>query len=169
MQSGLLLIERIVIESLSKKEMNLNELEKETNLNRALLLNLLPNLLMKGYIVYSRGVYNISKENCFKWLSTINAPVNLKEEAREIFNSLVNQYFTQEVQKTSELKIQKMWLTVDEEKVLNSHLINLESFFKSVKQSRKTKPVAEKTCEQRVVVWATTNYSELITGALRAV
>ena len=169
MKNGLLMIERLVIESLSKKAKNLKELEIDTNLSHALLLNLIPNLLMNNLVTYSKGIYSIDKENCFAWLSEVNQTDNLKEEAREIFNSLVNQYFAREVQKKAELKIQKVFLTADEEKVLRSHVINLENFFKGIKEARRSKPVNEKTCEQRVVVWGLTNYSDLVTGFLHAV
>ena len=50
MNDGLLIIERIIIESISKKEKNLQEIMSDTNLNHSLLLNVLPNLLMKNMI-----------------------------------------------------------------------------------------------------------------------
>ena len=173
MKDGLLMIERIVIESLSKKEKNIQEIEIDTNLSHGLLLNILPNLLMKNMIRYQRGTYSIDKESCFQWLSEVNNKENIKEEAKELFTSLVNQYFSEDlaVQKVSgpQLKIKKMWLTRDEELILKSHMATLEGFFQSVKQARKQNPQREKTCEQRVVIWGLSQYSDLVDGALRAV
>lgn len=173
MKDGLLLIERMVIESLAKKEKNIQEIEIDTNLDHGLLLNILPNLLMRNIIRYKSGVYSLEKDQCFSWLSEVNKRENVKEEAREIFTSLVNQYFKKDKQKEAQnspqLKIQKMWLTKDEELVLKSHMAGLEGFFNGIKEARKHHPQREKTCEQRVVVWGFSHYSDLIEGVLQAV
>lgn len=173
MNDGLLIIERIIIESLSKKERNLQEIIHDTNLEHSLLLNILPNLLMKNMVRYNRGTYSIEKENCFKWLSEINKDDHIKEEAKELFISLVNQYFKKDVTKSSseepQLKIQKVWLTKDEELILRSHMASLDGFFNGVKASRRIRPEREKTCEQRVVIWGHSQYSDLVDGVLEAV
>lgn len=173
MKDGLLIIERIIVESLSKKERNLQEIIHDTNLDHALLLNILPNLLMKNMIRYTRGTYSIEKENCFQWLNEINKNDNVKEEAKELFISLVNQYFKKDFKKLPamkpQLKIQKVWLTRDEELVLRSHMASLDGFFSGVKASRRVKPEREKTCEQRVVIWGLSQYSDLVDGVLEAV
>lgn len=173
MKDGLLIIERIIIESISKKERNMQEIVHDTNLDQALLLNVLPNLLMKNMIRYNRGIYSIDKENCFQWLNEVNKTDNVKEEAKELFISLVNQYFKKDIEKkhvlTPQLKIQKMWLTNDEEMILRSHMAGLECFFSGVKAARKLKPQKEKTCEQRVVIWGLSQYSDLVDGVLEAV
>jgi hypothetical protein len=172
MNDGLLLIERIVIESLSKKEKNIQEIEIDTNLSHGLLLNILPNLLMRNMVCYKKGQYSIEKDHCFEWLSEVNKKENVKEEAKEIFTSLVNQYFKKEFTASPigpQLKIQKMWLTRDEEIILKSHMATLEGFFKGVKEARKHHPQREKTCEQRVVVWGFSQYADLVEGVLEAV
>jgi hypothetical protein len=173
MKDGLLIIERIIVESLSKKERNLQEIIHDTNLDHSLLLNILPNLLMKNMIRYTRGTYSIEKENCFQWLNEINKTDNIKEEAKELFISLVNQYFKKDCVKLRamepQLKIQKVWLTRDEELVLRSHMASLDGFFTGVKASRRVKPEREKTCEQRVVIWGLSQYSDLVDGVLEAV
>lgn len=173
MKDGLLIIERIIVESLSKKERNLHEIMMDTNLEHGLLLSVLPNLIMKNIIRYTKGIYSIDKENCFQWLSEINKEDHVKEEAKELFISLVNQYFSNSVQEKPvdgpQLKIQKVWLTKDEEKILRSHMAVLESFFTQVKASRRVKPEREKTCEQRVVIWGLSQYSDLVDGVLQAV
>lgn len=173
MKDGLLIIERIIVESLSKKERNMQEIINDTNLDQALLLNILPNLLMKNMIRYTRGIYSIDKEHCMLWLNEINKTDNVKEEAKELFISLVNQYFQKDVRLNNsvspQLKIQKVWLTTDEEMVLRSHMASLDGFFSGVKASRKVKPQREKTCEQRVVIWGLSQYSDLVEGVLKAV
>lgn len=169
MKNGLLVLERIVIESLIKKEMNIEELVVQTGLSHGLLLNILPNLIMNFLVKYERGQYSLNREMIGQWSKEINKIENLKEEAREIFNSLVNSYFKQEVERSVELKIQKLWLTADEEKLLNGHLKNLESFFKNIKEQRLRKPVVERTKQQKVIVWGHLEYSNIIQEVLEAV
>jgi hypothetical protein len=171
MQDGLLLLERIIIESISKKEKNIQELSIDTNLEHALLLNLLPILLMKNIIKYQHGLYRIDKENSLLWRESINHPENIKEETKELFTSLVNKYFAKDIEEKSNsvLKVKKVWLTNSEEKILNGHMVVLENFFNEVKNSRKRNPLKEKTCEQKIVIWGTSLYSELLHGVLEAV
>ncbi|MBP9681959.1 MAG: hypothetical protein KBD76_11180 [Bacteriovorax sp.] len=173
MNDGLLIIERIIVESLSKKERNLQEIIIDTNLEHSLLLNILPNLIMKNIVRYNRGIYSLDKENCFQWLNEVNKDDHVKEEAKELFISLVNQYFSKSKEKTApsvaQLKIQKVWLTKEEEMVLNSHMAGLEGFFTGVKAARKMKAEKEKTYEQRVVIWGFSQYSDLVEGVLQAV
>lgn len=171
MNEGLLVIERIVIESLSKKEKNIFELSYDTSLDQALLLNVLPNLMMKNLVKYVRGIYSIDKENSLLWSQSINKKENVKEELKEMFSSMVNHLYKNEIEssKTSQLKLQKMWLTNQEEVILRSHLNALDCFFQSVKESRKNEPLKEKIAEQKVVFWGCTNYSDLLNGILAAV
>jgi len=150
MKDGLLILERIVVESISKKDKNIQELSVDTNLEHAILLNILPNLLMRNIISYTRGSYSIDKEASLKWRVGINNDDNLKDEAKELFTSMVNQYFKKDFEipkkKTTLLKIQKVWLTKDEEIVFNSHLINLENFFQNIRKSRKLHPIRAAQC-----------------------
>jgi hypothetical protein len=172
MNEGLLIIERMIIESLSRKEKNIFELSSDTTIDQSLLLNVLPNLLMKNHIKYLRGIYSIDKESSLLWSTNINLKENVKEETKEIFLSLVNQFYQKEVKELGsmpQLKLQKMWLTHQEEVVLRSHLNGLESFFHSVKESRKKFPMKEKTAEQKIIFWGCTNYSDLVSGVLEAV
>jgi hypothetical protein len=171
MREGLLLIERIIIESISKKEKNIFELEIDTSLNQALLLNILPNLLMKNLIRYNRGIYSIDKESSLKWLETINEKENIKEELKEMFAALVNKYYQEDLKSNinSTLKVQKVWLTADEELILNSHLATIDCFFKNIKEQRKSNPHREKTYDQKVIIWGTSKYSEIVMGSLLAV
>lgn len=169
MEKGLLLIERFIIESLSKKDMNIQELAIQTRLEHGLLLNILPNLMMRHIVNYKHGTYSLNRLEGQKWISQINKKEFLKEEVKDVFQSLVNNYFKEEVAKNSDLKVQKIWLTKDEELTLNSHLKGLESFFKNVKDSRLKKAENERLFEQKVVVWGHMSYGDIVNEVLEAV
>lgn len=169
MKNGLTMIERLVVESLVKKERNIQELELDTKLSHGILMNVLLELLMNGVIRYQKGLYSLEKENSFQWLNKVNQKENLKAETKEVANSLIDRYFAENNKVATELKVKKVWLTKEEEIVLNSHLINLESFFNQVKNARKLRPQKENTAEQRVILWGTSHYSELVEGILEAI
>lgn len=169
MEKGLLLIERFIIESLSKKDMNIHELAIQTKLDHGLLLNILPNLMMRNMVQYKRGTYSLNRLEGQKWISQINKKEFLKEEVKDVFQSLVNNYFKEEVAKNSDLKVQKIWLTKAEELTFNSHLKGLENFFKNVKESRLRKAENEKLFEQKVVVWGHMSYGDIVNEILEAV
>jgi hypothetical protein len=172
MKDSLLIIERIVIESISKKDKNIYELVNDTKLNQELLQKILPNLLMKNLIRYQRGIYSIEKTMALKWLETINEKQNLKEEVKEMFATLVNNYYQEDqnaIKKNNQLRVQKIWLSPDEDSILRSHLAMIDLFFKNIKNSRERNPVRERTHEQRVIIWGTSMYSDLVEGVLESV
>lgn len=170
--SNLLMLERIVIESLGKKEKNIFELSLDTNLDQIVLLNIMPQLLLKNIVKYHRGIYTLSTDNIKSWNETINCTENIKAEVRELFTSMVNEFFADDIKKKEEykeLKIKKIWLTSDEEKVLKNHLLSLDNFFKQIQSNRKKFPIKERTHEQKVVFWGVSEYGKLLEGILEAV
>ncbi len=172
MRNGLLLIERMIVESLLKKDRNVYELAIDTGLNEALLLNVIPNLLMKNILHYGRGIYKINRKDSEVWLAELGKIESVKEEVRELFTSLLNQFFAEDLKKMNSdtsLKVQKMWLNDKEQVILNSHLKNLDLFFAGVKDKRKGHYLPAKTHEEKVVIWGMSSYSELLEGSLRAI
>jgi hypothetical protein len=106
------------------------------------------------------------------WKNTINKKINLKEEVKELFASIVNDYFNESIsqnEKNSELKIQKVWLDKNEELILKNHLNSLDNFLKTIKQNHEKKSMKPKTFEQKILIWGVSNYSQLIDGILTAV
>lgn len=172
MLEGLLVVERMVLESLSRKAKNLQEIIMDTGLEEGLLKNIIPFFLMENMVRYERGIYSLNMKENHKWMDKINQREHLKAEVKELFTSLVNQYFNEmKVEKTNEveLKVQKVWLTPSEEKILNSYVKNIESFIKNIEDDRKRKPVQERLCEKKVFIWGQSDYSHLARGVLEAV
>ena len=100
MKNGLLVIERMVLESLSKKNRNLEELANDTGLDHGLLKNILPAFLMNNLVNYQRGIYKLNNDEMRKErIKSYNAKENIKEEVKELFTSMVNKYFREDLQK----------------------------------------------------------------------
>ena len=172
MKDGLLVVERIVLESLSKKDKNLQELMEDTRLTHALLKNILSQFISKNMLTFNKGIYGINEATKNEWLPKINARNCVKEEIKEIFVSMVNQYFDRALEKEAnelKLKLKKIWLTPSEEKILNSHLYNLESFITNLEKDRILRPVKGKLCESKVILWGSSPYAALVSDILNAV
>lgn len=171
MHRGLLLIERIIIESIMKKEKNIYELATDTGLDHALLLSLLPNLLMKNILKYYRGTYSIDLVNSsliLRELAQTNGP---KFEVKEIFSAFINDYYKKEVaqeEKKTILKLQKIWLTPKESKELEQLFKRLEQFILEVKKETTSRSLLRKTHEQKVILWGSAAYSDLVGQVLES-
>ncbi len=166
MKEGLLIVERIVIESLAKKSKSLKELSEDTELSTNLLLNLLPNLLMKNLVTFEKGLYFLNSNNLEKIKKINLEKLALKNETKEIFTSLVNQYFDKDLKEATLFKMQKIFVTGDEEKILKNHLLSLENFINQLKQKRLKNPIVERTSEQKILYWGMSSYSNIIDEAM---
>ena len=158
MSKGLLIVERIVLESLANNEKNVSELEFDTNLSSHLLGNIVSTLVLRGILNFKRGKYFINREN-MSWIKEINSHDSVKEEVKELFISLVNQYYDHDKKKETGLKVQKVYMDQSEELIFNSLLYNLESFVKGLRANKKN---SGKTCEQKVVMWGHSTYGSIL-------
>jgi len=163
---GLLIVERIVIESLAKKAKNLNSLIEDTELSHNLLLNILPNLLMKNLISFERSMYYLNDLNIENIKKINHHKLALKNETKEIFTSLVNQYFDKDMKESSLFKMQKIFVTNEEEKVLKNHLLSLDNFINQIKERRLKSPILEKTSDKKILYWGMSNYGNLLEQSL---
>lgn len=159
-KNNLLMIERMILESLDRDAQNLGELKEDTGLDYGLLNCLLGVLLQKDLIVYNRGKYSLS-------LRTRNGDFTdrkgVQEEVREILNSLLQKHFSNS--QSPCLKVRKVWMSDKDFTLFQAQLVNLERFIDSLKYSDKQNC---KTQHQRVVVWGVSEYGELMKEALKA-
>lgn len=167
MSAGLLVVERVVLESLSKKGKKFDELQADTNLKTPILLNILQNFLMRNFVSYKKGTYSLNLLTKSSWLPLVNARENIKEEVKELFVSLVNSYFKTEKKNNIDLKMKKVWLTDNEEKIYKTLLSNLENFIKNLEGNRGG--VKESISSKKVLIWGHSDYSTLVNGVLEAV
>jgi len=167
----LLVVERMVLESLSRGEKAIDQISSDTGLSHSLLANILGLFAMRGIIKFFGGQYSLSDEGIKSYLPIINDKNAIASEAKELFTSLVNRYYD-EHHKTEEtnLKVRKIFLTKAEERLLNSHLANLESFLYSIEEDRKRHPRSRGSLKDLTLfIWATSKYSEVMDSFLKAV
>ncbi len=166
MRKSATLIERIILESLAKKDRDLKELGEDTGLAESFLKVILQQMLHKGWLLYSRGSYSLLIEEELGWVDSINDKKALALEIKELMTSMVEMYFKEN---QGLLKVQKLNLSEEEEKTLNIHLKNLDQFFQSVRSEKSKKPKLDSTKKQRVVVWGSGLYSDVLGANLQAI
>ena len=157
---GLLLVERFILETLGSEQMTINEIEKQTRLNFGFIKNILSGLVYKNIVIYNSGFYWINKEKKSEIVKEINSRESVKGEIKELFISFVNEFYMEE-KKKMRLHVKKVFLDKIEERVLESHMQNLNDFFKGLTPKKK-----KDTASQRVVMWGECNYLDLVNQSL---
>jgi hypothetical protein len=153
----LLMIERAVLESLSRKPQNLGELHDDTSLDYGLLNCLLGMLMQKNLIVYKQGKYELGEK---ARSGVLNTPETIKGEIKELMASLLDNYLQKKAE--SSLKIRKVWMTQKEETIFNAQLKSLEMFLQGLGREK-----SKKTRQQKCILWAYSDYESLLQENLR--
>lgn len=162
--TNLQMVERLILESLSRSEKNLHDLFQDTSLSYGLLNNILSKLMFSEMIVYKSGKYSLHPEAPQKISLSSES---LQAEIKELFVTLVNQHYDDK--EKGVIKVQKVWMDESEEKIFQSYLINLEKFLEGLKTNSRKAKKAQSTKEQKVVVWGHSEYTNLVGQTLKAV
>ncbi len=166
---GVLIVERMVLECLEKRSRNLAEIQEDTGLSYQLLINVLSLLLARGMVNYQKSEYSLNLAKKSDWFDQVKDENSIKAELKELFSSLVNQYYQREWSRETSLNIQKIWLTKEEKKALDLKLKEINSFINKIKSIRKARPEKERTKEKQVLIWGTSSYHSLVDSILNAV
>lgn len=170
MYQDLLIVERIILESLLQKPRNIQELFLDTKLNHHLIQNILTGFLNQNIVKYSRGTYRLNDDERDNWLHLINHDSTVKAEVKDLFISLVNHYFRQGAEaKKSCLRMKKIWMSAFQEKHLNQLLFEVERFIKQIEHDNKTKIQNKRTHKKKVIIWGHSQYEYLIGQQLMAI
>ena len=167
MNDGLLLVERMILESLERNEKSIAEISLDTGLRTNLVCNLVSHLVMDNIINLKRGKYFLNYDEKDNWIGLINNKAHIQSEVKELFISLINSHFELSEKKQYGLKIKKIWLNKFDEKILEAHFNNLNEFIVNLEkypQRRKQ----EKLKEKRVIFWGQSFYGDLAEESLRA-
>ncbi len=161
---GLLAVERMVLESIDKDKTTVKKISSDTSLSEMFVRTILSNLKDYGLVSYKKGFYMLSKKK--ESLKAYNQAELVKHEINDLFESLVDNYYSDIESPNLTLKMQKIWLTDLEFKILRSMMINMDSYIKSIRKDRLLRPEEEILSEQRVIFWGTDSYSNLIKSNL---
>lgn len=167
--SGILIIERIVLESLEKRSKGLKELHEDTKLDQNLVKNILNHLINRGIVKMESGLFRIDRQNSDNWLHLVNDKKAVRLELKELFSSLVNNYFNEEMEKKTQLKMKKVFLTKKEQETLNTKFKEIDSFLAQIATDRQRRPLREVTADKQVLIWGHSPYKDLVDEQLEAV
>ena len=167
MKDGLLLVERMILESLQSGPRTSEELVKDTGLKKNLLMSLLSNLF-NDYIVVQKGhLFDLNYENKKDWVHRVNSKESVKGEVKELFLSMINQHFEELEYKSCGLKMKKIYVSERDEKILHAHFNNLQEFVDNLEKyptETKDAPIHAK----KVIFWGQSDYGALIENSLIA-
>lgn len=158
---SLLMIERMILESLQVSPKNVYELSVDTGLQMSLVSNVISNLLNDNFVSFNGRNYIVNDIQASRSMKSYDQLTELKE----LFVTMVNS----SALGRGKIKLQKVHLTKKEEAILGSYFINIETFIKNVKESRVSKKVQEATGEQRVFVWGEAFYKDLALDSLSVI
>ena len=163
MRTGILMVERMVLESLTLKPKNIQELSTDTGLKIQLLANIMASLTYEGMVDFSAGRYELNRSQTQEFLKRYQNSKDQLQELKELFVSFINA----SSHGKSKVKLQKVYLDAKEEAILNSYFINIETFIKNVNDSKKQRPLA--TGQQKVFIWGEGRYQDLAQETLAAI
>ena len=157
MNCGLLIVERMVLESISRGNQKIQQISEDTSLKENFIKEILGLLKERGLIEGS-DLFKIKEGERVK---SLNSSEFVKNEIRDIFATHINECFEKE--KKEQFKLKKFWMSSQDEVILKAHLKNLEDFIKGLPQN-----VGQKTKDQKVMFWGVSKYSDLAEGSLSA-
>lgn len=167
MNDGLLLVERMILESLEKGEKNIADLVQDTGLKTNLICNIIAHLVMDNIIHLRKGKYYLNLAEKEKWLPLVNNKSLIQQEVKELFISLINAHFELSEKKQYGLKVKKIWLNSMDEKILEAHFNNLNEFIENL-EKYPARRKSEKLKEKRVIFWGQSFYGDLAEESLKA-
>lgn len=157
-----MLLERVVLESVAKKNKRISEIVKDLEISAEIVSNVLSKLTMKGLLTFTADGYEISS-NDLAWFN-INKIDSVKEELKEITDNVVETCL--ENKEKNLYKLQKIMLSEKEEKILNSLLNSVESYINNLREDHRKHNKKEKTSNQKIVFWGHSSYSAVVGKAI---
>lgn len=162
---GLMLLERVVLESVSKKHRHLNDIARDIEISGEIVVTILARLSSKGLIVYKDNGYELT-QNQLAW-HTVNRQEAVKEELKELSENLVTTCISNKEKNL--YKLQKIELSEKEEKILNSLLNSVETYINNLREDRrKDIKYKESTAKQKVIFWGHSTYSDVLLNSIES-
>ena len=178
MKTNLLIVEKIVLESLYCEEKKFEELVEDTGLSQIIIANILQDFILQGVIGHKESKYYITGKGLECYLNNSMDIKELKSEAKELFVSILNSHFQDkdktksDAQEKSTVKVAKIWVSEQEEKILNAMFKNIELF---LRQATK-KGQGEVSLENRrplkvkkVICWGYSSYQDVLDTMIKCV
>lgn len=156
--NGLLVVERIILESIEKGRATLEEICTDTGLSIAIVNDIVSRFIEENYLISKSKKIEINRSNK-EWLNSLRNKKAAAYEVKELFQSIVKNKIDED---HGTLKLQKVSLNANELWLFEEKLRELEQFINSIKERRKMFPTKELTKDKKVIIWAAASYGEII-------
>ncbi|MBF0360049.1 MAG: hypothetical protein HQK49_03520 [Oligoflexia bacterium] len=181
MEENLLIVERVILESLTRRSKDIVELVIDTGLSRVLLEKILDKFCLNGLITKNEyNVFELNNKRASKMLAHYNSTLNKREEIKELLSVFVDSVvhengnenardiknMQQQHQRSeyafAEMKIKKLWMTPEENFYYQTMLNKIDLFFKEVSLKQQSRSEQAKISEQQVIFFGHSHYDNLI-------
>ena len=149
-------IERAVLESIQDGARTLSQIVESTSIPTPLASQVLSDLIAAGFITNEDAVMRINKHFSNECKEALKNTTNLNIEMTELMSTLVQN------REKGMLKMRKVCMTTQEEKIFDGLIYNLESFLKSLTSTSKNLK------QKSIVILGATKYENLIKHSLTA-
>lgn len=160
---GLLGQERAILESLSAKKRNLNQLEFDIGFSREKILNTLSYFILEEVVHYKEGVYSVKADKCREWLLTRDAKSKHHVEILELIENVLSlRSDAQVIDKSSSFLFRKVWLDEAERNTFERLQQNMEIFLNSVQEKAKKRRLECALHDQQMVLFLSDKYGNAL-------
>lgn len=150
------LIERIIIESIYRKEKDFDDIYNDTNLPKTVIENCLMSLLSKNIIIKKLDRYYLNNNLSEEAIQAISSKTNKLNAKKLIMNEII------ESSKGDDLGFYKVSMSEKEEKILKGLFYNVEEFLKGLETNKEAK-----TTDERIIFWGENTYGKVINNIYR--
>jgi hypothetical protein len=164
MQNDLLLVERMVLESIMRAPKNYFELSDDTGLSSFLIKNLTDNFIMRGYIILFQGRFALNRNHTqIKELFSSSDVERLPVAVKELFVGLINHYFEKDHPGVT-FRLQKVEMTESEEIMLNNLFMRINCLVGEIKAKKSKRSLPLKN--HKVLFWGSGNYRQIVDSTI---
>lgn len=156
-------LERIILESIQRKNKTNLEIANDTNINAGILQNIIHSVLIKGLIKFDGNSFEINNNLPKEVIESLKNKENLILECNEVIRASIKLSIKDEENKGFRLK--KSSLNESQQKLLQAMLFNIESFLEDCDQENKNMKTKDKT----VIFWGSNSYENLTKNILESI
>lgn len=152
-------IERLILESISKRAKNTLDLIEDTKIEQNIIMNIVQSLLIKNLIVLKQRRYHINQNLNKELIHQLQNEQNMLIEISQIVKLTIKKSLNN---KDNSFKYKKVYMSPDEEKLFKALLYQLENFLAGLSNKKGN------TYQQKIIFWGNNTYESLASDMLNS-
>ncbi len=167
MKTELLVVERMVLESILTKERNYFEICDDTGLYPVIVKNLLDSFILKGHVIYQNGRFSINKHHPNIVALIKSKDQNISDSLKDMFVGFINSYFKKEHPDLT-LKFQKLQMSEEEAALFDTLFLRMNNLVDEIKKKKRNTQTKIPLKSHRIIFWGSGNYQSFVQGTIPA-